>query len=404
MQLIHDDDKISEEQLIYLRQFFTILPFIFKKQYQFLRLFIDTTKQLYKQEIRIQILQNLENYGVYWDNNEQSLSATNFKDLQYQLAQQTNPDPIKYEDKVQKFIAQPEDIDILKIRPRLVLIDSQSQPIYRDLWSYASSFWSIPVTVGYGRRIRFLVFDEHNNKLIGIVGLCDPIIGLDIRDRVSIGWTKDQKLERLYNCMTAYILGAIPPYNLVLGGKLIALTLLFPEVQKIFLSKYGDTALDRNKFPYLAYIDTLGAFGKSAIYTKLMNWEFIGYTKGQSHIHITANGSWELIKQLVPENIFNTYKYGDGPNWKIRILKHGLREIGFPEDMLSIGWKRGYYRCPLAENWKDFLVGNTDKLRLIQHKKSELISYWYDRWILPRLDKIQAQLTSDPPTIKDTSQ
>jgi hypothetical protein len=389
MQLIHDNDKISDDKLVFFAGFFFLLHLLFEQRYKFVYLILD---KLCKQEIRIRILQNLENYGVYWNNTEQSLSANNFKELQYQLAQQTNPNRVKYENKIKKFIAQPEDIDILKIRPRLVLIDGKSQSIYRDLWSYASSFWSIPVTVGYGRRIRFLVFDEHNNKLIGIVGLCDPIIGLDIRDRVSIGWTKDQKLERLYNCMTAYILGAIPPYNLVLGGKLIALTLLFPEVQKIFLSKYGDTALDRNKSPYLAYVDTLGAFGKSAIYTKLINWEFIGYTKGQSHIHITANGSWELIKQLVPQDVFNTYKFGHGPNWKIRILKHGLKQIGFSEEMLSIGWKRGYYRCPLADNWQDFLVGNTDLLILKEYKEVELVSYWYERWILPRAELIRSKL------------
>jgi hypothetical protein len=123
-----------------------------------------------------------------------------------------------------------------------------------------------------------------------------------------------------------------------------------------------------------------------------MNWKFTGYTKGQSHIHITANGSWELIKQLVPENIFNTYKFGNGPNWKIRILKHGLREIGFSENMLSIGWKRGYYRCPLAENWQDFLIGNTDELIFKEYQESELVGYWYDRWILPRIDSIRCEL------------
>lgn len=397
MQVIDNQQKISEEKLIYITEIFLILLLIVNEQYQLVGLFKD---KLHKQEIRIKILQNLENYGVYWDNKKLSLSAVTLRELQYQLAQQTNPDPIKYENKVKSFIAKPEDINVLKIQPRLVLIDGQSKSIYRDLWSYASSFWSIPITVGYGRRIRFLVFDEQNNKLIGIVGLCDPIIGLDIRDRVSIGWTKEQKLQRLYNCMTAYILGAIPPYNLVLGGKLIALTLMFPEVQKIFLSKYGDSALDRDKLPYLAYIDTLGAFGKSAIYTRLRNWEFIGYTKGQSHIHITANGSWELIKELVPENIFKTYKYGDGPNWKIRMLKHGLKEIGFSENMLSIGWKRGYYRCTLAENWQDFLLGNTDELLLIEHQKSELVAYWYEKWILPKINEIQCRLSLTPPEIR----
>lgn len=342
--------------------------------------------------IRNKILKNLEDYGVHWNKKEQKLYVDDFRELQYKLAQQNNPDPFKYEEKVIDFIARPEEIDILKVYPQLVVLDNNSNPIYHKLWSYACSFWSIPVTVGFGRRIRFLVFDRHNGKLIGVVGLCDPIIGLDMRDNASIEWTKDQKMERLYNCMTAYILGAIPPYNSILGAKLIALSLLFPEVRKTFYHKYKESAIDKGKQPYLAYIDTLGAFGKSSIYTRLLNWEFIGYTKGQSHIHITANGSWELIKQVVPDEIFNTYKYGDGPNWKMRILKYGLRELGLSENMLSIGWQRGYYRCPLAENWQDFLLGETSKIIFKQYNKSELVEYWKERWIIPRLDILQDKL------------
>ena len=95
---------------------------------------------------------------------------------------------------MQNFIAQPEDIDITKIFPYLVLVEQKSDHI--RLWAYSISFWSIPVTVGYGRRIRYFVFDRQNDKLIGIFGLCDPVIGLGVRDN-HIGWTKAQKKHRL---------------------------------------------------------------------------------------------------------------------------------------------------------------------------------------------------------------
>ncbi len=344
-----------------------------------------------KFEIREKILGNLAEYGVSWNEDNQKLLTEDFRELQYKLAQETNPDRSNYQTKVQDFIGQSKDINILKINPYLALVNSKSKEDSR-LWLYATSFWSIPVTVGYGRRIRFFVFDRQNHKLIGIIGLCDPVIGLGIRDNQSIGWEKEQKLERLYNCMTAYILGAIPPYNYILGSKLVALTLLFPEVRKTFYHKYYQAAFDKGRKPYLVYIDTLGAFGKSAIYNRLKNWEFVGYTKGQSHIHITANGSWELIKQVVPDEIFNTYKYGDGPNWKMRILKHGLRELDFSENMLSIGWKRGYYRCPLARNWEEFLLGKTNKIVFKQYTKTELVKYWKQRWVEPRIEKLEEKL------------
>ena len=346
-----------------------------------------------KKFIKQQILQNLENYGVIWDEVERKINVDDFREVQRRLAEQTNLKGLDYESKVQKYIALPSDIEIDKINPYLVIVESKAE--HKQLWAYATSHWSIPVTVGYGRRIRYFVFDQQNDKLIGIVGLCDPVIGLEIRDNVSIGWTKEQKLKRLYNCMTAYILGAVPPYNQILGSKLIALTLMFPEVRKEFYQKYANVSsviTGKNKKPYLVYIDTLGAFGKSAIYTRLKNWEFVGYTKGQSHLHITANGSWELIKQVVPKEVFDTYKFGQGPNWKMRILKRGLRELDLSEDMLSIGWQRGYYRCTLAANWNEYLLGESRKVEWLEFSKTDLITYWYERWVNPRIDILKANL------------
>src|SRR5690606_38864193 len=131
---------------------------------------------------------------------------------------------------------------------------------HKRIWSYAISHWSIPVTTGYGRRIRYFVFDKQNDKLIGIAGLADPVIGLETRDVNSIGWSKEQKLDRLYNCMTAYVLGAIPPYNRILGGKLVGLTIMFPELRNWFYQKYKRSKSiisDVQKKPYLVYVDTM---------------------------------------------------------------------------------------------------------------------------------------------------
>ncbi len=347
-----------------------------------------------KKRIREKILANLANYGVQWNEAEGKISVSNFRETQAKLAKQTNPKQEIYAEKVNKYVAKPEDIDILRVKPHLMPVDQSAE--HKRIWSYATSFWSIPVTTGYGRRFRYFVFDEQNEKLIGIVGLADPVIGLETRDVKSIGWSKDQKMERLYNCMTANILGAIPPYNRILGGKLVASTVMYPEVRKWIYDKYKNSRSiisDVQKKPYLVYVDTMGAFGKSSIYNRLLNWEFIGYTKGQSHIHITANGSWELIKRVVPPKEFNTYKFGQGPNWKMRILGKGLRELGLSEEMMSIGWQRGYYRCTLAENWQEYLTGQANRVKWKNFDKDELVNYWKTRWVIPRLSELQTKLS-----------
>ncbi|MBI3173063.1 MAG: DUF4338 domain-containing protein [Chloroflexi bacterium] len=347
-----------------------------------------------KKRIREKILANLANYGVQWNETERKISVANFRETQAKLASQTNPNQEVYFEKVKKYIASPEEIDILKVEPYLVLVDQSKE--HNRIWSYATGFWSIPVTTGYGRRLRYFVFDKQNDKLIGIVGLADPVIGLEMRDIKSISWTKEQKIDRLYNCMTAYILGAIPPYNRILGGKLVALTVMFPEVRNWFFDKYKNSKsiiTGEQKKPYLVYVDTMGAFGKSSIYNRLFNWDFIGYTKGKSHIHITANGSWELIKKVVSPEDFKTYKYGQGPNWKMRILEKGLRELGLSTEMMSVGWQRGYYRCALAENWKEYLQGKENTVMWKNLQKNELVEYWKHRWITPRLENLQKKLT-----------
>jgi Domain of unknown function (DUF4338) len=350
-----------------------------------------------KLAIKRKIIKNLRDYGVIWNKEKHQVIVEDFREVQRKLAERTNSKGREYKNKVQNYIAQPSDIDISKINPYLVVVESREE--HKRLWAYATSHWSVPVTVGYGRRIRYFVFDRQNDKLIGIVGLCDPVIGLGIRDDESIGWTREQKMQRLYNCMTAYILGSIPPYNQVLGSKLVALTLMFPQIRQDFYEKYKNSTsiiTGINKKPHLVYVDTLGAFGKSAIYNRLTNWDFINYTKGQSHLHITANGSWELIRQAVPEDAFGTYKFGQGPNWKMRTLKRALLELGLSEEMLSIGWQRGYYRCPLAENWREYLLVDTNRVKWKNFTHKDLVRYWHERWVAPRIEALQTNLALYP--------
>ncbi len=342
-------------------------------------------------EARETIIQNLLKFGIRYDEQTNRLIADNNRLAQKMLADLTNKSGTKYFKKVIRYFASPEEINISRIEPEIRIVSSQE---LSQVWSFAISYWSVPVTAGFGRRIRFLIFDRQNNKLIGLIGLSDPVIGLAVRDKM-IGWNKDQRLERLYNCMTAYVLGAVPPYNSVLGGKLVALLTASPEIREwVYRKYYGKQTIisGKQKEPHLVFIDTLGAFGKSSIYNRLILWHFGGYTKGYTHIHLTANGSWDIIKQFISEEEFKKYEYGQGPSWKIRVLKIGLRRLGFSEDMLAIGWKRGYYYLPLAENWQEYLLGHTEDIVWKPVTLNELVAYWKQRWVSPRIEKLQQNL------------
>jgi hypothetical protein len=74
------------------------------------------------------------------------------------------------------------DVAPSKIRPRLVPIDDR-RSFDGLLWRWCSLHWSIPASSGYGRRLRFLVIDEqHDDAVIGLIGLGDPVFALGCRD------------------------------------------------------------------------------------------------------------------------------------------------------------------------------------------------------------------------------
>jgi hypothetical protein len=81
-------------------------------------------------------------------------------------------------------LATGKDVVPSRICPRLVevLPDSKDELLFR----YTSLHWSIPVSSGYGRRLRFLVVDEHNGKLIGLIGLGDPVYSLALSSKIAV--------------------------------------------------------------------------------------------------------------------------------------------------------------------------------------------------------------------------
>ena len=123
---------------------------------------------------------------------------------------ESGPHIKRYEDGLLDYIADGSQVRPTRVSPKVVLVkaDSPEELLFR----YAYLHWSIPISAGYGRRLRFLVMDESNNKLIGILGLGDPVYAMQARDR-WIGWDRDVKKDRLYHVMDAFVLGAIPPYS-----------------------------------------------------------------------------------------------------------------------------------------------------------------------------------------------
>ena len=131
-----------------------------------------------------------------------------------------------------------KDVNPARISPVIERISAGTWQ--SDLFRLASLTWSVPVSQGFGRRLRYLVWDKQNEKLIGLIAIGDPVFNLSVRDNL-IEWDSNARRDRLVNVMDAYVLGALPPYSMLLGGKMVACLIRSRELYDDFAQKYGAT-------------------------------------------------------------------------------------------------------------------------------------------------------------------
>jgi hypothetical protein len=291
-----------------------------------------------------------------------------------------------------KYFASGRDVDPERISVRLERVKSDTWQ--GDLFRFASLTWSVPVSSGFGRRLRFLVWDDHNAKLIGILAIGDPVFNLSVRDNF-IGWTGIDRANRLVNIMDAYVLGALPPYNMLLGGKLVACLLRSLDVYKEFTKQYGSTTgiiSQESKNARLLAITTSSSMGRSSVYNRLkldgVNYlSSIGYSGGWGHFHVPDDLFNEMRDYLrsAGHEYADLHSFGQGPNWRIRVIRAALASLGFRGDTLKHGIQREVFVSLLAENACKILQTGKGRpnIRTLQ-RVDDIASAAIDRWILPR--------------------
>lgn len=299
---------------------------------------------------------------------------------------------VKNYSKLEKYFANGSEVDVNNIKPRLERIDGNTWQ--SELFKLASLTWSVPVSSGFGRRLRFLVWDDHNGKLIGLIAIGDPVFNLSARDNF-IGWEGKDRSERLVNVMDAYVLGAIPPYNMLLGGKLVACLVRSAEIYNEFSKKYGSSVgiiSNRQKQAKLLAVTTSSSMGKSSVYNRLKIegidfFERIGFSTGWGHFHVPDDLFLELRNYLrmIDHRYADLHSFGQGSNWRIRTIKAALQALGFRGTTLKHGIRREVFISLLAENSIDLLRGGTGSPKLNSLKTvAEISSLAADRWLIAR--------------------
>lgn len=287
------------------------------------------------------------------------------------------------------------EIDPARIRLRLVRVHSDTDEA--DLFRLATLTWSVPVSAGFGRRLRYLVWDDEHDRIAGIIALGDPVFNLSVRDNL-IGWTTEDRSKRLVDLLDAYVLGAVPPYNALIGGKAVACLVRSRDVFDDFKASYGKSigiiSGDAKKANLLA-VTTTSSMGRSSIYNRLQMegtryFSPIGYTVGWGHFHITDRLFDDMREylRLQGHRYADRHKYGEGPNWRLRTIRAALGELGINEAVLRHGIRREVFMCSMVPNAVDILRTGKGKPDLSTLQTVEEISdLARTRWMVPRAER-----------------
>ncbi len=205
-------------------------------------------------------------------------------------------------------------------------------------------------------------------------------------------------MESLNETMDIYTLGALPPYNFLLGGKLMVLTAVAKEIRDVYRQKYGGSTTiinGRKDSGELVLLTTTSAFGKSSIYNRVKYKGQpvcipVGYTKGLGYTYIPPDLIQVMKDYLSNKGIEVQTGYGAGPNYRFRLISRFITELRkegiqvSKNEVLQQGYQKEVYVFPLARNCREYLLRGENTPEYYDWSFNELAEYWKERYLYKR--------------------
>ena len=216
------------------------------------------------------------------------------------------------------------------------------------------------------------------------------------------------------------VCGAIPPYNEILGGKLVALLATSPQVIADYKKRYKKQPSEIAsklkgkevvKPSDLVYVGTTSLYSVgSSQYNRLkipgiaidsdfdIVWKEIGKTFGFGTLHISKETTTRLNEAISQDGYSKiNHVFGEGASPKMRLLKKAITELLETNERESTEFSkhamsRIVYAAFTAKNTKEYLMGETNSPEFyfqkdeIGKKTKAIIQYWEDRWLKSRLN------------------
>jgi len=225
---------------------------------------------------------------------------------------------------------------------------------------------------------------------------------------------KETKKRRVgAGMMNIQVCGAIPPYNHILGGKLVAMALTGPEVINHYRDKYegykskiasamsGEAVIKNNE---LVFLDTTGLFQHgSAQYDRVrvpapgseIEYEEVGKTNGYGSVQFGPSARKRLgqVTEILEDRKAVKGRFGEGIAPKMRKIRRGLENLGLDGELLKHESPRIIYAVPLASDFREFLFGLTDgpdyywPFEDPEAEQAEIYDHWKSRWVSKRVQK-----------------
>ena len=242
------------------------------------------------------------------------------------------------------------------------------------------------------------------------------------RKAIYIALIANRKRKIGSNMMDIIVCGSIPPYNELLGGKLISILACSPSVVRDYTQRYhnqvseiasrmkGRRVIRDSRLVYLG-TTSLYAVGSSQ-YNRIkvpvaddafLEFRKMGITEGYGTVFFSKETTSLFSKLLMEQDGGKriNHVFGEGTSPRFRMISRGLSGIGIKADAFLKHYSpRIVYSIDLAKNTNAFLLGidndvdygyDLNNLAEVERKTQELIDFWYTRWLQTRLTTVDIE-------------
>lgn len=211
------------------------------------------------------------------------------------------------------------------------------------------------------------------------------------------------------------VCGALPPYNALVGGKLVSMLAVSPTVVREYHRRYSGYASQIasslagkpvNRRSNLVYVGTTSLYGSnSSQYNRLrlpsevlnaredIAFRRLGRSRSFGTVHLSA-ASVKALVRLAEETRTGARVnsiFGEGVNPKLRKIRGALDILGWPSDeLLRHRRPRLVYGVVLVDNLLPYLLGVDQEphylfRRNVSNDVKRICVWWYERWLCKRI-------------------